>query len=349
VSDGRWDGRTFGGRPLSGSYEPGEFLRRYRAGEHETVWREMTALRAAVRDAPYVDDAWQTARETMQRARRNVRTIIQRLDGLAYGFWNGEQGTLGPQSLKMAAGGRVVTYDSPMAMTRERLAGRDPASLHPSAQPVLKLFESLIGPYQAAKAKADAQQAARIETRAAITDHLKDPLVLGPPTADEINFIRGLEKKGMWLPLSWRAWIEEVGDVNLAGSHPSLCFWDHPGFAGVYADPLMVTLDHFHFEIAAWEEERDDGEAPEGFEAIIAWAPVAKARLAIEKQVMDSGYAIAVPDPAADAPVRLGGREVLFVDYLRHAFRWGGFPGWAGQPNPPEAELKVLTEGLLPI
>jgi len=334
---------------LSGSYQPGEFLRRYRAGEREAVWREMTALGAAVRDPPHFDDAWQTARETMKRARRNVRTIIQRLDGLGYAFWDGEQGAHGPQGLRMAVGGRVVTYDSPMAMMRERMAGRDPASLHPSAQPVLKLLESLIGPYQAAKAKADAAQQVRVEKQAAITDHLKDPLVLGPPTAAGINFIRGLEKKGMVLPLSLRAWIEEVGDVNLAGSHPTLCFWDHPGFAGVYADPLMVTLDHFHFEIEAWQEQLDDGESPEGFDAIIAWDPQAKARLAIEKQVLDSGCAIAVPDPAADAPVRRAGREMLFVDYLRHAFQWGGFPGWAGQPNPPEAELKVLTEGLLPI
>ena len=29
--------------------------------------------------------------------------------------------------------------------------------------------------------------------------------------------------------------------------------------------------------------------------------------------------------------------------------RWGGFPGWEGQPNPPQRELTILTEGLLPI
>ena len=339
MSDGRWDGRTFGGRPLSGSYEPGEFLRRYQAGEREAVWREMTALGPAARDPPYVDDAWATARETMKRA-------------LDYVFWNGERGTQGPPDLKMSIGGRMVAFDSPLAAAQQALnidLSRIPAGMGRGAQQAQQMLAALIGPYQAAKAKIDAAQQARTARQTAITDHLKDPLVLGPPTADEINFIRGLEKKGMLLPLAWRAWIEEVGDVNLAGRHPALCFWDHPGFAGVYADPLMVTLDHFHFEIEAWEEAFDDGETPEGFDAIIAWDPQAKARLAIEKQVLDCGYSIAVPNAAADGPVLLNGRETLFVDYLRNAFRWGGFPGWAGQPNPPEAELKILTEGLLPI
>jgi hypothetical protein len=333
---------------LTEAYEPGEFLRRYQAGDRESVWRDMTALGAAVRTQPYFDDAWATARETMRRAGSNVRTLIQRLDQLGYAFWNGEHGTLGPQGITMSHGNRIVTYASPMDMIREAMA-RNPVGMHPRALEVRQTLMSLIGPFQAAKAKADAARQAREERQAAITDHLKDPLVLGPPTTEEVQGIRELEEKGMVLPLAWRAWIEEVGDVNLAGSHPRLCFWDHPGFAGVYADPLMVTLDHFHFEIEAWEEAFDDGETPEGFDAIIAWDPQAKARLAIEKQVLDSGASIAVPDLAADSAVHLGGREVLFVDYLRKAFRWGGFPGWEGQAQPPEAELNFLTEGLLPI
>src|SRR5690348_15880814 len=107
------------------TYEPGEFLRRYQAGEREAVWREMTALGEAVRQGPCLDDAWETARETMKRARKNVRTLIQRLDGLGYQFWDGEQGTQGPQGLRMAIGGRIVSYVSPMAMIRERMGGRD--------------------------------------------------------------------------------------------------------------------------------------------------------------------------------------------------------------------------------
>jgi len=333
---------------MAGAYEPGEFLRRYQAGDRESVWREMTALGAAVRDEPYFDDAWATARETMQRAGANVRTLIQRLDELGYQFWDGEHGTAGPPGMAISVGGAVVTYASPMDMFRAAMA-RSTERMHPRALEARQHLASLIGPFQAMQAKVDAAQQARIERQAAITDHLQDPLVLAPPTAEDTGFIRGLEGKGMVLPLSWRAWIEEVGDLSLAGAHPALCFWDHPGFTGVYADPLMVSLDHFRFAIEGWEAALDAGETPEDIEAIIAWDPQAKARLAIEKQVMDDGCWLAVPDPAADGPVHLDGAEILFVDYLRKAFRWGGFPGWEGRPDAPQAELKRLTEGLLPI
>ena len=84
---------------MSVTIEPGSFLRRYQAGEHEAVWADMTALGAAVRSAPYMDDAWAVARETMRRARSNVETLIRRLDALGYQFWNGEQGTLGPKGM----------------------------------------------------------------------------------------------------------------------------------------------------------------------------------------------------------------------------------------------------------
>jgi hypothetical protein len=305
-----------------------------------------------VRDPPYLDDTWSVARETMKRARQNVKLIIQRLDALGYQFWNGEQGTLGPQDLRMAIGGQVVAFDSPLAAARQALGidlSRIPGGMGGGARQAQQLLASLTGPYQAVKAQADERQEARIRKQAQIQDHLKDPNVFAPPTADEINFIRGLEKKGMFLPLSWRAWIEEVGDVNLAGAHPALSFWEGPDFPGVYADPLMVTLDHFNFEIEGWEADYDAGEAPGPIQPIIGVDPQIKAQLAVTNQLLDEGYAIEVPNAGADGRLRQGGREVGFVDHLRNAFRWGGFPGWEGQPRRPEAELKILTDGLAAI
>ena len=331
---------------MSGAYEPGEFLRRYQAGEREAVWREMTALGAAVRGPAYFDDAWATARETMQRARQNVCTLIQRLDGLGYQFWNGEQTAQASQAVVASVGGRMVMRGSPLEQAKSALAMD--VSHVPGGAGLQQMIAGLMGPYQAMSERAERERQTRIAEKAAIRDHLNDPGVINPPTADEITFIRGLEAKGMVLPLSWRAWIEQVGDVNLAGAHPTLCLWDGPGFAGVYADPLMVTLDGFSFEVGSWEQDVDDGEAPGAFDAVIAWDPIAKARLAIEKQLLDNGYTIEVPNAAADGPVRLGANEVGFVDYLREAFRWGGFPGWASHPSPP-AELAQLAQGLLSI
>src|SRR5579863_851722 len=68
------------------------WIERYREGECEAVWAELVTLGAQVREAPYADDAWAVARETMRRARSNVETLIERLDGLGYRFWDGKQG-----------------------------------------------------------------------------------------------------------------------------------------------------------------------------------------------------------------------------------------------------------------
>jgi len=62
----------------------------------------------------------------------------------------------------------------------------------------------------------------------------------------------------------------------------------------------------------------------------------------------DCRYTIRLPDAAADARLAGEPREVTFVEYLRIAFRWGGFPGWERESARPE-ELTRLTEGLLPI
>jgi len=47
---------------------------------------DMIVLGTKVREAPYADDAWEVARETMRRARQNVELIIRRLDDIGYQF-----------------------------------------------------------------------------------------------------------------------------------------------------------------------------------------------------------------------------------------------------------------------
>src|SRR4051812_6140238 len=62
------------------------FLDRYRDGEHEAVWAELVALGKRVRRGPVLDDACAVARETMIRARRNIETLVRRLDEIGYQF-----------------------------------------------------------------------------------------------------------------------------------------------------------------------------------------------------------------------------------------------------------------------
>lgn len=40
---------------------------------------------------------------------------------------------------------------------------------------------------------------------------------------------------------------------------------------------------------------------------------------------------------------------VLFLNYLRECFRWGGFPGFKEIPDPPIDEIEFLTKDLLPL
>ena len=64
----------------------GEFLRRYRSGECEQVWAELVALGEAVRSPTLLPDARGVARETMERARSNIDTLVRRLRDLQYTF-----------------------------------------------------------------------------------------------------------------------------------------------------------------------------------------------------------------------------------------------------------------------
>jgi hypothetical protein len=186
----------------------------------------------------------------------------------------------------------------------------------------------------------------RLRREAEASDHLKDKKVFCAPAKKDVALIRKMEKKGAYLPLSLRAWIEEVGDVNLAGAHPRLCFWDQANFPGVHADPLMVVPHLFMFEIEEWYEGRD---ANEPLDALVGWDAKAKARLVVDDEQLDYGYTIELPDAAADARLKGAPHDASFVNYLRLAFRWGGFPGWERHQNRPEKELALLTEGLLPI
>jgi hypothetical protein len=58
-----------------------------------------------------------------------------------------------------------------------------------------------------------------------------------------------------------------------------------------------------------------------------------------------------VPNAAVDAPLRNEWHETTFLNYLRIAFRWGGFPGFERYPDElrPVEAIAYLTEGLLPI
>ena len=340
---------------MSETVQPGTLLRRYLAGEHEAVWAELTALGPSVRERRYFDDAWGVARETMRRARRNVELIIPRLDRLGYRFWDGmtaaSRGTPA-----MAIGGKSMPivdlssngiadlvmkqYMEIPAHMRENIDNRLRERLSEGLSQLLPFMKEQ-ATATATKSKKKAEQARK---RAAITDNLKNPLVFAPATKDDAAFFREVEEKGMILPLSVRAWFEEVGDVNLVGTHPALS----PG--GVDADPLTIFSDSMMNEIDTWLESYEASEDSNMHEAVLSWNARDKAQqLAHKTEFYDYGYIIELPNAAADAVLECESHGTTFVGYLRIAFRWGGFPGWEQEEKRPEEELKFLTEGLQPI
>lgn len=76
------------------------FLARYLSGEHESVWADLLALGAAVREEPISADALAVAHETMRRVQHNLALLIPRLHELGYTFgyqWAVDRGDLTPQ------------------------------------------------------------------------------------------------------------------------------------------------------------------------------------------------------------------------------------------------------------
>ncbi len=63
----------------------------------------------------------------------------------------------------------------------------------------------------------------------------------------------------------------------------------------------------------------------------------------------ETGYTIAIPNAAADAFLVGERHKTTFVNYIRLAFRWGGFPGWERYKTKPSEEIVFLTNGMLPL
>jgi len=147
------------------------------------------------------------------------------------------------------------------------------------------------------------------------------------PDARAAKRIQRVEKTVGPLPLSIRAFYEVVGSVDLIGRHPSLA----PPTGRVAPDPLVVIgLDEATSEL---EDE----------EGALMLAPDD-----LHKSNVSGGdpYEIGVPDAAADARVLNERHDLLFVDYLRLCFRFGGFPGYEGQTEVP-VEIDRLRAGVV--
>jgi hypothetical protein len=171
-----------------------------------------------------------------------------------------------------------------------------------------------------------------------------DPMsVLIPPEPDVGDELDDLERTIGAFPLSVRIWFEEVGSVSLAGEHPA---WGYD-----YVDELIVetTIHYTRSEHEEWRAGERRGQDP--FQ--IEFAPDY-----LHKANVSGGlpYGVEVPNRSADGLVLGEFHQTTFVNYLRIAFRWAGFPGWdrvdtlrAVAASPPPRVLKEIAGQLEPI
>jgi hypothetical protein len=174
------------------------------------------------------------------------------------------------------------------------------------------------------------------------------PPAFAAPKADALERIVELETLAGPLPLALRAWYETVGAVNLVGAAPQQWHLDER------ADPLYVyPIEDALAEYADWNAAHTtwalDKTLDKSYDPGPFRVPIAPDYL--HKYNISGGmwYHIVLPNPAVDAPLKAERHGVMFVEYLRICFRWGGLPGLDRFPTVPASALAVLTRELLPL
>lgn len=291
------------------------YLARYLSGDYEQVWDELFSLGPTVFTAPLHDDALAVVRETMRRVRFNIEELILRLTRLGFVF--GYDHRI-----------RYAFTDHPYhaATWRDYLEFREwayhqppvflPASLHEEA------YDEIVS-----------------WGLADVADDVLDGIESIPTQKANVH---RLEQEIGPIPLTVRAWYEQIGAVNFYGYFDGwLKYVELPTHLMTYCDPLQVAVLDSSFvdqlvqinrpgqnqrlEFAA-DKHFKDHYAGSSTPHVIMWKEAG-----IDGELP--------PDP---------GRGMTFVKYLRLCFRWAGFPGMSTWTDVPQDDLTMLTEGLLP-
>lgn len=173
-----------------------------------------------------------------------------------------------------------------------------------------------------------------------------------PPRKDTAKQIERFRDLGFHVPLSLRVWWEEVGSVNLMGTHPD---WPRAGYLfesgkDVWdADPLVVDPPALIDEYKSWRSNRD--ELGNDYLRFIGPLRIPIGPDALHKANFSGGgpYEMGCDAPAVDALVLNEPNCISFVAYLRLAFEWGGFPGLRGRQDAPREFIDDLTKNLVPL
>lgn len=139
-----------------------------------------------------------------------------------------------------------------------------------------------------------------------------------------------LQNNGIYIPVSLQAFLMEIGTVNLMGSDtawikPAYIFDEMPQTNDVwYTDPLVVYASYQSIEMMFqdWKYRQDDSTEKR---FLVEFSPDY-----IHKANLSGGvpYSIQADVPAVDSIVLFERKCVSFMEYVRNAVRWCGFPGF---------------------
>jgi hypothetical protein len=303
------------------------FHERYIAGEFREVWRDLSLLGESVWYDPIAIDALAVAFETAYRARVNVETLIARLEALGYQF---DSRVFSPYwKMSRTDASLVDKFDQIMQSGIAFLEG--PMDLPPEVAAYREQFRVR---RELDLAGAKAQAAAMSERRMGI---VRPILPVGQQVTAGIETITNMAGA---MPLSMRAWHSTLGGVNLVGSHPKIT---PPGASGdpLFVAPFRCVCDLFD----SWAENAGGEEERPPFQMPVSPDPSAKAGGDVNAPL----YVVTLPNAGLDAVLENEGHGLPFVEYLRRAFEWGGFPGYADVPTKAPKLIASLKDGLLPL
>jgi hypothetical protein len=306
-------------REMGGGRLP--YYERYLSGESRDVWVALRTIGLEVQYDPIAVDALAVAYETMHRAAENIDRLAVRLADMDYQF---RRDIFAPYW-------RTSGTDAAMSLMFERQLEEMVATTE--ALPPVEI-RSLIPLHEQMAADLKARAQAQRERRMAIVP----PHV--PPVDDTVWQIKKVIRSAGEIPFSLRAWYETVGCANFVGQHPDIA----P--SGVDCDPLFVAPFQFVYDLwQAWNEDHAKEGEPPPFRI-----PISPHRSAKVTRVSDDLlYVVTLPSRGFDAVLENEPHGLYFVDYLRLAFEWGGFPGYFDATGKMPKKLSSLKKGLLPL
>ena len=294
------------------------YLSRYQSGDYKKIWDELVSLGDAVRHEDIVHDVADVVHETMQRIQANIELLIPRLVALQY--------TFGYDWLIHPNGGEPFDV-----FNRQRYLD---AFHWKQEQPPI-----FIAATQEREEIDQLEQYVKNDPdRAPVWQEQINDLVQTPTIADFFSMIN--EAIGPF-PLSIESWYKTVGSINLCGIHEEWYrSFQKEQINYMEIDPLQVlpiTVDRAKYYSQVTSKNKET-----------TWFGLAPDLHFKHRRSGGGDYFIEIPNSSIDATLRGERHELLFIDYLRFCFKWGGFPGLDLLQNPPLADIAFLTQDMLP-